>query len=275
MFNEMMRAEIWLHETLESGKTIEELAERLGYSSSQIRRRFRQCFGFSPSGYRENLRLERAARLLAYTPYHIRDVAEGCGYTNHSAFSRAFQRRYRQSPREYRNAHRARSQQVRRPGCEATPDIRTLAPCTAVVTRCYVPPLKLEPPEAWPRALWEEAPPQGVPVDTAAIALLHDTASDCCLPKLDLGVLIDPLQACGLAMPPSLRLLALPGSRFACLPLSEVGALASTLDGLLAATLPELGEHYSGDAIRLVAEAESLQLQLPLAMPQALPEHRP
>ncbi len=265
MFNEMMRAEIWLQETLESGQSIEELAVRLGYSSSQIRRRFRQCFGFSPSGYRENLRLEKAARLLAYTPHSIREVAEGCGYTNHSAFSRAFQRRYQQSPREYRNAHQARGKRPRAAGLGAIPDIRTLAPCTAVVTRCYVPPMQLEPPEAWPRALWEEAPPQGVPVDTAAIALLHDTASDCCLPKLDLGVLIDPLQASGLAMPPSLRLLTLPGTRSACLPLPEVDALATTLESLLAATLPELGEHYSGDAIRLVAAADGLQLQLPLA----------
>lgn len=265
MFNEMMRAEIWLQETLESGQSIEELAERLGYSSSQVRRRFRQCFGFSPSGYRENLRLEKAARLLAYTPHSIREVAEGCGYTNHSAFSRAFQRRYRQSPREYRNAHQARGKRPRAAGLGAIPDIRTLTPCTAVVTRCYVPPMQLEPPEAWPRALWEEAPPQGVPVDTAAIALLHDTASDCCLPKLDLGVLIDPLQASALAMPPSLRLLTLPGTRSACLPLPEVDALATALESLLSATLPELGEHYSGDAIRLVAAADGLQLQLPLA----------
>lgn len=265
MFNEMMRAEIWLQETLESDRTIEELAVVLGYSSSQIRRRFRQCFGFSPSGYRENLRLEKAARLLAYTPRSIRDVAGLCGYTNHSAFSRAFLRRYRQSPRDYRHARRASLQEVSQPGPTTAPEVCTLAPCTAVVTRCYVPPLKLEPPAAWARALWEETPPQGVPVDTPAIALLHDTASDCRLPKLDLGVLIDPERAGSLAMPPSLRLLALPATRSACLPLPEVRELEPALESLLAVTLPELGEHYSGDPIRLVADADRLELQLPLA----------
>ena len=84
MFNEMMRAEIWLQETLASGESLEELAARLGYSSSQVRRRFRQCFGLSPSAYRESLRLEKAARLLTFTPRGVREIAGRCGYTNHS-----------------------------------------------------------------------------------------------------------------------------------------------------------------------------------------------
>ena len=128
MFNEMMRAEIWLEETLASGESLEELAARLGYSSSQVRRRFRQCFGLSPSAYRESLRLEKAARLLTFTPRGVREIAGRCGYTNHSAFSRAFQRRYHQSPREFRlNRHRA-LKAARPTALAVPPTLHTLPP---------------------------------------------------------------------------------------------------------------------------------------------------
>ncbi|WP_235014754.1 helix-turn-helix domain-containing protein [Billgrantia desiderata] len=101
-----MRAEIWLQDHLESQQGIEDLASRLGYSTSQVRRRFKQCFGLSPSAYRDSLRLEKAARLLALTPLSIRTIASQCGYQNHSAFSRAFQRYHNQTPRQYRQALR-------------------------------------------------------------------------------------------------------------------------------------------------------------------------
>ncbi|EWG97859.1 helix-turn-helix transcriptional regulator [Halomonas sp. BC04] len=94
MFNEMMRAEIWLQDHLSSHEGIDDLANRLGYSTSQVRRKFKQRFGVSPSAYRDILRLEKAARLLALTPYRISTIAVRSGYHNHSAFSRAFQRRY-------------------------------------------------------------------------------------------------------------------------------------------------------------------------------------
>lgn len=87
MFNAMTRAEIWLQDTLDKTLGIEDLANHLGYSSSQIRRQFRQCFDVSPSAYREKRRLERAAVLLSLTPQNIAQIALRCGYLNHSSFS--------------------------------------------------------------------------------------------------------------------------------------------------------------------------------------------
>ncbi|WP_346797942.1 AraC family transcriptional regulator [Halomonas sp. Bachu 37] len=104
MFHAMTRAEIWLQEALESPLSIDELAKHLGYSSSQVRRQFRHCFNVSPSKYREKRRLERAAVLLAYSPQNIAHIAQRCGYSNHSSFSRAFQRQYALSPRGFRQA---------------------------------------------------------------------------------------------------------------------------------------------------------------------------
>jgi len=102
MFNAMTRAEIWLQDTLDKPLGIEDLANHIGYSSSQVRRQFRQSFHISPSAYREKRRLERAAVLLALTPLNIAQIAKRCGYYNHSSFSRAFQRRYQFSPRNFR-----------------------------------------------------------------------------------------------------------------------------------------------------------------------------
>jgi len=53
MFNAMTRAEIWLQDTLDKPLGIEDLANHIGYSSSQVRRQFRQSCHFSPSAYRE------------------------------------------------------------------------------------------------------------------------------------------------------------------------------------------------------------------------------
>ena len=102
MFNAMTRAEIWLQDTLDKSLGIEDLASHIGYSSSQVRRQFRQSFHISPSTYRETRRLERAAVLLALTPLNIAQIAMHCGYQNHSSFSRAFQRHYQYSPRNFR-----------------------------------------------------------------------------------------------------------------------------------------------------------------------------
>lgn len=102
MFTAMTRAEIWLQDTLDKPLGIEDLANHIGYSSSQVRRQFRQRFDISPSAYREIRRLERAAVLLGLTPLNIAQIAVRCGYHNHSSFSRAFQRRYQLSPRNFR-----------------------------------------------------------------------------------------------------------------------------------------------------------------------------
>ncbi|WP_254277452.1 helix-turn-helix transcriptional regulator [Halomonas sp. 3H] len=274
MFNEMMRAEIWLQESLESDRTLEDLADRLGYSSSQIRRRFRQCFGMSPSAYRESLRLEKAARLLAYTPLGIRAVAEQCGYRNHSAFSRAFQRRFRQTPRDYRQSHRPGRR--RRRGT-TPPDlavrVERLPRRTALVTRRYEPHEAMAAPETWPAQLdGDEGLPNPIGDDTTAIALLHDASRVSRVPRLDIGVLVEPCQADAMAMPPSLRLVTLPVERCACVGMEDVDALDTTLETVLGEVLPSLGEHYSGEALRLLHRPEGLELQLPLLPPPDAPD---
>ncbi|MCA1772402.1 MAG: AraC family transcriptional regulator [Halomonas sp.] len=49
----MTRAEIWLQDTLDKPLSIDDLAQHLGYSASQVRRQFRHYFHTTPSAYRE------------------------------------------------------------------------------------------------------------------------------------------------------------------------------------------------------------------------------
>ncbi len=106
--NDMVRAEIWLHDQLRQRPNIESLAQRLGYSVSQVRRNFKQSFGLTPGAYRDRLRLERAALLLGATESSIATIARECGYYNHPAFSRAFQRLFKCNPRIYRELFRVK-----------------------------------------------------------------------------------------------------------------------------------------------------------------------
>ena len=262
MFNEIVRAEIWLQDTLESQESIAALAERLGYSSSQVRRRFRQYFGMSPSAYREALRLEKAARLLIHTPLGILEIARRCGYTNHSAFSRAFLRRFDRSPRTHRQAGReALARRAGDVGLAHAPRIRQFAPRSAVVARRYEPAAMLPPPDTWHACLnGYQLPPPDVAARAATIMLLQPDAD---LPRRDVGVLVDGQAADTMPIPPSLRLLRLPAARCACIDLADIGMLNHTLAALLAA-LPQMAEHYSGDPVRLVNGESGIELQLPL-----------
>jgi len=63
---------------------------------------FRRTFGFSPSRYLMNLRLRRAQNLLLTTDRRISDIAAECGFEDPLYFSRAFSKRFRFSPRKFR-----------------------------------------------------------------------------------------------------------------------------------------------------------------------------
>lgn len=80
-------------------------------------------------------------------------------------------------------------------------------------------------------------------------------------------MVLAPGLADSLAMPPSLRVVTLPSVRTASLSLTAVDDVNTALESLLTDALPTLGEHYSGEAIRLIADGDALELQLPLMPP--------
>lgn len=80
---------------------IAELATRAGYSVAQFERHMRTLFQVTPSQWLLARRLERAM-VLAQGGESIADIAAAAGFSDHSAFSRAFRRHVGVSPREYR-----------------------------------------------------------------------------------------------------------------------------------------------------------------------------
>lgn len=262
MCQDMMRAEVWLQESLDGQMGIEALARRMGYSSSQIRRRFRHCFGLSPGAYRDRLRLEKAARLLIHTPMDVNRIAGACGYRNHSAFSRAFQRRFGRTPRQYRRSLRVNLARRRKAATPFAYQVRELPRRKAILTRLYRPDQPLEDLHDWQRHV------QGaevLPAHLAAappIAIYHDQPLEGALPRLDLGVEID--IAANLALPPSFRTQELPAQAYACVPLIHPGQLDEAMLFMSARAVSGDGEPLSGEPPQLLQQAETLELRIPL-----------
>ncbi|EPC03453.1 hypothetical protein L861_18110 [Litchfieldella anticariensis FP35 = DSM 16096] len=275
MFNDMMRAEIWLQEKLETQQGIEDLAQRLGYSSSQIRRNFKRCFGLSPSAYRDQLRLERAVQLLGHTYFSIYEIASQCGYQNHSAFSRAFLRRYHISPREFRRSERQRLSLLRHDMTQEYPfRIDHAQRQHAVVTRLYQHGPKRESNiENLPEHETLQALPDKLR-NGCPIVIIHGNHWGEGFSRADLGVQVDEGVTDELAIPLPFRTLSLPAYRYASVVTDNLGELGSIIDFLLAKALPQHDEFVSGLPPRLLwrktkhrkshKSPDSVELRLPL-----------
>lgn len=80
----------------------EALAQIGGVSQRQLARLFKALLGLRPMAVYLLLRLERAERLLNYSPISIRDAAVATGFTSLAQFSRAFKAQYGRPPSEHR-----------------------------------------------------------------------------------------------------------------------------------------------------------------------------
>jgi transcriptional regulator GlxA family with amidase domain len=91
-------------ERIEAGppQSVRELARQVRLSPAHLQRLFKQEIGVKVSDLLAESRLRNAARLLVTTDMEIKEIAYLAGYQHHSSFVRAFQRRFRQSPKDYR-----------------------------------------------------------------------------------------------------------------------------------------------------------------------------
>lgn len=92
----------WIRGNLHDDLTIEALAERAQLSPRHFNRKFRAEFGVTPADFVEEVRLDEARWLLVNGGDSIEEVARGVGYRSDDTFRRAFERRFRVSPGEYR-----------------------------------------------------------------------------------------------------------------------------------------------------------------------------
>ena len=91
-------------ERIEAGppQSVSELARGVRLSPAHLQRLFKQETGVHISDLLVESRLRNAAHLLSTTEMEVKEIAYLAGYQHHSSFVRAFQRRFRQSPKQYR-----------------------------------------------------------------------------------------------------------------------------------------------------------------------------
>jgi PAS domain S-box-containing protein len=87
--------------------SLRETATRIGTSIHQLERDFRRVFDMTPSAFLDSVRIDNAKALLADQARSVAHVAQSCGYSDHSAFSRRFLKRVGMTPIQYRRGHRA------------------------------------------------------------------------------------------------------------------------------------------------------------------------
>jgi len=88
--------------TLETPQSIKQLAQQVGISQRLLELLSSKHLGSSPSAYYLRLRLQAARKLVLDSNSPMSDIALRCGFNSQSAFSRAFLKRYKQSPIELR-----------------------------------------------------------------------------------------------------------------------------------------------------------------------------
>lgn len=81
----------------------EMLAKAAGVSEIYLRKLFRECRNISPSKYVRDCRVRHALNLLAGSEMSIGEIAEDCGYTDPSVFSKVFKKYVGCTPSEYRD----------------------------------------------------------------------------------------------------------------------------------------------------------------------------
>ena len=77
------------------------VADAVGVSPRQLRRKIRDLTGLSPSGFVRTLRLQRAAQLLDRKTGTISEISYEVGYDDAKHFSQLFREVYGVLPSEY------------------------------------------------------------------------------------------------------------------------------------------------------------------------------
>jgi transcriptional regulator GlxA family with amidase domain len=84
--------------TIETPESVKRLAHRVGISQRTLELLSLKHLGLSPSAHYLRLRLQAARKLVLDSNSPMSDIALRCGFNSQSAFSRAFSKRYKQSP---------------------------------------------------------------------------------------------------------------------------------------------------------------------------------
>lgn len=107
LYRRLERARDFLHAEDRRSVALGELAGIAGLSQFHLARYFKLAFGKSPIAYHRELRLQRAAELIAAGGRTLAEVAEEAGYSDGAALSHAFRRQYGEAPQRWQQLARA------------------------------------------------------------------------------------------------------------------------------------------------------------------------
>ena len=89
----------------DSELSVDMIADEVGISRVHLHRKMKELTGQTPHDFIRNLRLKRAASLLASQGMNVTEVMYACGFSNTTSFSTIFKKFYGMSPRDYMREH--------------------------------------------------------------------------------------------------------------------------------------------------------------------------
>ncbi|XOZ33392.1 GlxA family transcriptional regulator [Halomonadaceae bacterium KBTZ08] len=99
----IMAVQDWLDNHLSEPVRMDELAAHFHMTPRTFKRRFRDATGDTPLHYLQQLRLEKAKKLLEQPHRRLAEITRAVGYEDTSAFSRLFHARTGMTPGAYRS----------------------------------------------------------------------------------------------------------------------------------------------------------------------------
>ena len=90
--------------------SVDRIADEVGISRVHLHRKMKELTGQTPHDFIRNIRMKKAASLLASGDMNVSEVMYACGFSNAASFSTVFKKMYGMSPREYMNEHSERSE---------------------------------------------------------------------------------------------------------------------------------------------------------------------
>jgi DNA-binding response OmpR family regulator/two-component sensor histidine kinase len=90
--------------------SVDKIADEVGISRVHLHRKMKELTGQTPHDFIRNIRMKKAASLLASGDMNVSEVMYACGFSNAASFSTVFKKMYGMSPREYMNEHSERSE---------------------------------------------------------------------------------------------------------------------------------------------------------------------
>ena len=86
-----------------SNLALDSLADKFCMSQSQLNRKIKSITGLSSLAYLLHIRMEWARQMLLSADISVGEIAEKCGFSDQSHFTRTFKQRYGTTPTQYRN----------------------------------------------------------------------------------------------------------------------------------------------------------------------------